>query len=157
MKSGHCSHKVQRHLEVVQFGMQLFISIGALQAIGFALLVVFFLVGMIKTCGSFAEVKKPEQVFKLFVRFALSKAIITYGLDLMLSIFKIVQGVLQTIMTTAGLGNTVQTTLPQEIITAIEECGFFESIPLWAVTLIRWAYYYSFVICYDSNSVWKIF
>ena len=26
--------------------------------------------------------------------------------------------------------------LPAEIITAVEECGFFESIPLWAVTLI---------------------
>ena len=109
---------------------------GAVQAIGLALLVVFFLVGVVKTCGSFAEVKKPEQVLKLFVRFALAKAVITYGLELMLSIFKIVQGVVQTIMQTAGLGNATQTTLPQEMITAIESCGFFESIPLWAVTLI---------------------
>ena len=109
---------------------------GAVQAIGLALLVVFFLVGVVKTCGSFAEVKKPEQVLKLFVRFALAKAVITYGLELMLAIFKIVQGVVQTIMQTAGLGNGTQTTLPQEMITAIESCGFFESIPLWAVTLI---------------------
>ena len=29
---------------------------GALQAIGYALLVLFFLVGVVKTCGSFAEV-----------------------------------------------------------------------------------------------------
>ena len=63
---------------------------GAVQAIGLALLVVFFLVGVVKTCGSFAEVKKPEQVLKLFVRFALAKAVITYGLELMLAIFKIV-------------------------------------------------------------------
>lgn len=109
---------------------------GAVQAIGLALLVVFFLVGVVKTCSSFAEVKKPEQVLKLFVRFALAKAVITYGLELMLAIFKIVQGVVQTIMQTAGLGNATQTTLPQEMITAIESCGFFESIPLWAVTLI---------------------
>lgn len=109
---------------------------GAVQAIGLALLVVFFLVGVVKTCGSFAEVKKPEQVLKLFVRFTLAKAVITYGLELMLAIFKIVQGVVQTIMQTAGLGNATQTTLPQEMITAIESCGFFESIPLWAVTLI---------------------
>ena len=109
---------------------------GAVQAIGLALLVVFFLVGIVKTCGSFAEVKKPEQVLKLFVRFALAKAVITYGLELMLAIFKIVQGVVQTIMETAGLGNATQTTLPQEMVIAIENCGFFESIPLWAVTLI---------------------
>ena len=109
---------------------------GAVQAIGLALLVLFFLVGVVKTCGSFAEVKKPEQVLKLFVRFALAKAVITYGLELMLAIFKIVQGVVQTIMQTAGLGSATQTTLPQEMIAAIESCGFFESIPLWAVTLI---------------------
>ena len=109
---------------------------GAVQAIGLALLVVFFLVGVVKTCGSFAEVKKPEQVLKLFVRFALAKAVITYGLELMLAIFKITQGVVTTIMQTAGLGGATQTVLPQEMITAIESCGFFESIPLWAVTLI---------------------
>ncbi len=88
------------------------------------MLVVFFLVGIIKTCGSFAEVKKPEQVLKLFVRFALAKAVITYGLELMLGIFKITQGIVQTIMQTAGLGTATQTVLPQEIITAIENCRF---------------------------------
>ena len=35
---------------------------GALQAIGYALLVLFFVIGVMKTCGSFAEVKKPEQL-----------------------------------------------------------------------------------------------
>ena len=54
----------------------------------------------------------------------------------MKAIFKIVQGVISTIMRSAGLGSAAQSTLPQEIITAIEDCGFFESIPLWAVTLI---------------------
>lgn len=124
---------------------------------GLALLVIFFLVGIVKTCGSFAEVKKPEQVFKLFIRFALAKAIITHGLELMLAIFKIVQGIVQTIMNTAGIGNALQTALPQEMIKAIEECGFFESIPLWAVTIIRRTNYYSFVIYYDFDSLWKIF
>ena len=106
---------------------------GALQAIGLALLVLFFVVGVMKTCGSFAEVKKPEHALKLFIRFAIAKIVVTYGLNLMLSIFKIVQGAISTIMTAAGLGGA---TLPQGIINAIESCGFFESIPLWAVTLI---------------------
>lgn len=127
---------------------------GAVQAIGLALLVVFFLIGVVKTCGSFAEVKKPEQVVKLFIRFALAKAVITYGLELMLGIFKIVQGVMQTIMQTAGLGNATQTALPQEMINTIESCGFFESIPLWAVTLIRWSFDYNSIVYNDFNSVW---
>ena len=127
---------------------------GAVQAIGLALLVIFFFFFVVKTCGSFAEVKKPEQVVKLFVRFALAKAVITYGLELMLSIFKIVQGVMQTIMQTAGLGNATQTALPQEMIDTIESCGFFESIPLWAVTLIRWTFDYNSIIYNDFNCLW---
>ena len=109
---------------------------GTVQAIGLALLVLFFVVGIVKTCGSFAEVKKPEVAIKLFVRFALAKAVVTYGLELMMALFSIVQGVISTIMTAAGMGTAQQTVLPAEIVTAIEDCGFWESIPLWAVTLI---------------------
>ena len=109
---------------------------GAVQAIGLALLVLFFVVGVMKTCGSFAEVKKPEHALKLFIRFAIAKIVVTYGLDLMLALFKIIQGVIATIIQASGFGSATQTVLPQEIITAVESCGFFESIPLWAVTLI---------------------
>lgn len=58
---------------------------GALQAIGLALLVLFFVVGVMKTCGSFAEVKRPEHALKLFIRFALAKGAVTYGMELMLA------------------------------------------------------------------------
>lgn len=109
---------------------------GAVQAIGLALLVLFFVIGVMKTCGSFAEVKRPEMALKLFVRFALAKGVVTYGLELMMALFNIVQGLISTIMTAAGFGSAQQTVLPSEIVTAIESCGFFESIPLWAVTLI---------------------
>lgn len=109
---------------------------GAMLAIGLALLVLFFVVGVMKTCSSLSEVKKPEHALKLFIRFALAKGVVTYGLELMLAIFDIVQGTITKIMTTSGLGTITKTTLPKTIITSIENCGFFESIPLWAVTLI---------------------
>jgi len=109
---------------------------GAVQAIGLALLVLFFVVGVVRTCGSFTDVKKPEHALKLFIRFAIAKGVITYGLELMLALFDIVQGTISTIMTSAGFGTPNQTTLPAEMATTIESCGFFESIPLWAVTLI---------------------
>ena len=57
-----------------------------------ALLVLFFVVGVVKTCGSFAELKKPEHALKLFIRFALAKGVVTYGLQLMMALFEIVQG-----------------------------------------------------------------
>lgn len=109
---------------------------GALMAIGLALLVLFFVVGVVKTCGSFTEVKKPEHAFKIFIRFVIAKAVVTYGLELMMALFEIVQGMIATIMRSAGLARSDELLLPGELVTAIEECGFFESIPLWAVTLI---------------------
>ena len=109
---------------------------GALQAIGYALLVLFFVVGVVKTCGSFTEVKRPEHALKILIRFAIAKGVVTYGLELMMALFNIIQGVTSTIMQTAGFGSTEDTVLPDEIIEAVEDCGFFESIPLWAVTLI---------------------
>ena len=108
----------------------------AVRAIGLALLVLFFVVGVMRTCGSFAEVKKPEHALKLFIRFAIAKGVVTYGLELMVALFNIVQGLVSTIMNAAGFGSAQQTVLPQEIVDAVESCGFFESIPLWAVTLI---------------------
>lgn len=109
---------------------------GAMQGIGLALLVLFFVIGMMKTCGSLTEVKKPEHALKLFIRFAIAKVVVTYGMDLMLAIFNIIQGVITKIMTTAGMTGSTKTVLPQAVIKAVEDCGFFESIPLWAITII---------------------
>ena len=109
---------------------------GGMQAIGLALLVLFFVVGVMKTSGSLTEVKKPEHALKLFIRFAIAKIVVTYGMDLMLALFKISQGIVSKIMTLANVTNSANSTLPQTMIKTIENCGFFESIPLWAVTLI---------------------
>ncbi len=109
---------------------------GAVQAIGFALLVLFFVTGVVKTCGSFSNVKKPEHALKLFIRFALAKGVITYGMELMLALFDIVQGTISVIMNSAGFSSADMTTLPDGMVSTIESCNFFESIPIWAVTLI---------------------
>lgn len=109
---------------------------GTLQAVGYALLVLFFVIGVVKTCGSIAELKRPELAIKLFIRFAVAKGLITYGMDMMLALLEVVQGIVTTIMGSAGEGSTISTVLPAEIVAAVEDCSFFASIPLWAVTLI---------------------
>ena len=136
MRYGLCFLNRQKHLKVDGIWDAIVTINGAIQAIGLALLVIFFLVGVVKTCGSFAEVKKPEQILKLFLRFAISKAVVTYGLDIMLYIFKITQGIVSTIMDSVGVGGATPAVLPQQMIDAIESVGFFESIPLWAVAII---------------------
>ena len=109
---------------------------GALQAIGCALLVLFFVMGVVKTCGSFTELKKPEMVFKCFIRFVLAQAAVTHGMELMSALFKVAQGMISTIMTSSGLSALTATTLPSEMVSVIEDVGFLESIPLWAITLL---------------------
>ncbi len=109
---------------------------GAVQAVGLAMVVLFFVVGVMKTCGSFADLKRPEAAIKVFIRFVLAKTAVTYGLELMNALFSIAQGLVTTIMSAAGFGAAQKIILPTEIITAVEDCGFLESIPLWAVTLI---------------------
>ncbi len=107
---------------------------GAVQAIGLGLLVLFFVIGVMKTLGSFAELKRPEVA--VFIRFAAAKAAVTYGLDLMMALFRITQGLVARIMSAAGFSGAGDTVLPQSIKDAINNTNFFDSIPLWAVTLL---------------------
>ena len=106
---------------------------GGLQAIGYALLVLFFVMGIVKTCGSFTEFKKPELVFKSFI---LAQAAVGHGMELMMAVFRIAQGMVSSIISSSGLSALTATTLPDEMVTIIEDVGLIESIPLWAVTLL---------------------
>ncbi len=109
---------------------------GGLLAIGLALLVLFFVVGMVKTCVNLTEIKRPEHALRLFLRFAIARGLVVYGMDIMCKIFEIVQGNTSKIMKTVGVGTATSTTIPQTIIDAVDDCGFLESIPVWAVTLL---------------------
>ena len=108
----------------------------ALTAIAYGLLVLFFAAGIIKTCGSFSDLKKPEHVLKAFIRFALAQGAITYGMELMQALFSIVQGIVANIMSHSGMAGGTVTELPSEIVDKIEAVGMLESIPLWIVTLL---------------------
>ena len=111
---------------------------GALRAIAYGLLALFFVVGMMKTCSSFTEMKRPEVVFKVFIRFALTKAAISHCMELLNAICSVVQGAVSTIISASGITESSPVTLPDEMAAVIEDVGLLESIPLWAVTLLIW-------------------
>ena len=107
---------------------------GSLMAIGYALLVLFFVIGVVKTTTNISEIKRPEVALRLFIRFALAKAAVTYCMDIMMAIFNIAQGAVNAIM--GNVGQPAYATLPQELIDKVGELGFFDQIGVWAVSLI---------------------
>ena len=109
---------------------------GGLKAIAFALLVLFFVIGVVKTTTNLSELKRPEVALKLFLRFAIAKIVVTYGMDLMLAMFRIVQGVIVEIAGNAPNIMAGNFAVPDIVQQKIMACGFFESIPLWIVALL---------------------
>lgn len=109
---------------------------GSLQAIGYGLLVLFFAMSVFKSTASFRDFQRPEYALKHFIRFVAAKVAVTYALDLMVKLYEICGGVVQQI--TAGMGGigAASVTLPSAIETAIEDVGFWASIPLWLVTIL---------------------
>ena len=57
-------------------------------------------------------------------------------MELMTAVFNICQGIVSTIMNHAGIGASEASVLPEELTTAVRDCGFWQAVPLWAVTLI---------------------
>ena len=107
----------------------------ALRATGLALLVLFFAAGVVKATGSLVELKRPEHALKVFVRFCIAKGVVTYGMELMLALLEIAQGMLSTVMSTASSAMDAGA-LPASIETAVEECALLPSIGVMAVALI---------------------
>jgi len=110
---------------------------GVLGAIGTALLVLFFTVGVIKTCGSFAELKKPETAVKVFIRFAISKALIDNCLSLLVDFVTIVQGIIKKITESSSIGTALEFTIPSDVAGSFESIGILDgAIPVWSVCFI---------------------
>lgn len=109
---------------------------GSLQAIGLALLVLFLAMGIYKSAASFRDFQRPEYAFKFFIRFIVAKGAVTYSLPLLLTLFDICGGAVNTVAGGMGDLSAMQVTLPDTIRTAIEETSFLMSIPLWIVALL---------------------
>ena len=107
-----------------------------LQAVGYGLLVLFFAMGIFQSAASFRDFQRPEFALRHFIRFILAKTAIGYGMELMLAIFNICGGIVQSIMGSVGGMASAAVSVPQEMVDTIESIGFLESIPLWLMTVL---------------------
>ena len=108
----------------------------ALVGIGYGLLVLFFAMGIFRSAASFRDFQRPEYVLRHLIRFILAKTAVGRCMEIMTKIFEICGGIVQTVMNSLGGSITTAATLPTEIVDAIEDCGFLDSIPLWLVSLL---------------------
>ena len=108
----------------------------ALQGIGYGLLVLFFAMGIFHSAASFKDFQRPEFVLRHFIRFAAAKVAVGNGMEIMLAIFNICGSAITAAM--SGIGSTVSiaASLPAEIVSAVEDVSFLQSIPLWLVSLL---------------------
>ena len=110
---------------------------GVLGAIGTALLVLFFTIGVIKTCGSFAELKRPVTAVKVFIRFAISKFLIDNCLKLMVNFVTIVQSIIAKITASSPIGTALEFSIPSTVQSKFEGIGILDgAIPIWAICFI---------------------
>ena len=110
---------------------------GVLGAIGTALLVLFFTVGVIKTCGSFAELKKPETAVKVFIRFIIAKWLIDNCLSILVNFVTIVQSIITSVTSASSIGTALEFAIPSDVQTTFEGIGILDgAIPVWAVCFI---------------------
>lgn len=109
---------------------------GGLQAIGLGLLVLFFAMSIFKSTASFRDFQRPEYALKHFIRFVAAKTAVTYAMDLMTSLYEICGGVVLQISGSLGGVAGASVSLPSSIESAIEDAGFWASIPLWLVTIL---------------------
>ena len=110
---------------------------GVLGAIGTALLVLFFTVGVIKTCGSFAELKKPETAVKVFIRFIIAKWLIDNCLSILVNFVTIVQSIIMSVTSASSIGTALEFAIPSDVQTTFEGIGILDgAIPVWAVCFI---------------------
>ncbi len=108
----------------------------ALVGIGYGLLVLFFAMGVFHSAASLRDLQRPEFALRHFLRFAAAKVAVGYGMELMTAIFNICGSVISAAMGGISSAVTQTASLPQEIVTAVEEVTFLQSIPLWLVSLL---------------------
>ena len=109
---------------------------GTVQSVALGLLVLFFVAGLLQTACRYTELRRPEAVGRLFLRFLLAKGLVCRGMEILRKILSVCLGLINSLMEASGIAQPAAQVLPESIAESIRECGFWESVPLWTVSLV---------------------
>lgn len=102
---------------------------------GYALLTLFFFIGLFKSVGSLTDLRRPEVTLRALFRLVICKAFLDRGLDIVLYIIRIGQGLVGIVFGSVSL-ETALPALPAEIETAIRGSNFMSKLALLIFTFV---------------------
>jgi hypothetical protein len=106
----------------------------AFQSLGYGLLALFFVMGLLKSAVTFEEFKRPETFIRHIVQLILAMSVISHGMEIVTGMFYYGSMLVSTVVSYGDLGSA--TVMPENIITAIDGMGFFGSIGMFIVAFI---------------------
>ena len=106
-----------------------------MQAVGYALLILFFSIGILKTAGSLTDLKRPEVAIKMFIRFLLTKLTLDNLMTGMNRFIEIGKSLILTINDRAGIQIT-NLSVPDSVKTAIKDLKWNNGLFMAIVALL---------------------
>ena len=122
--------------------------------IGYALVVLFFAISLCKNTMNFHELKRPEAAIHYFLRFVAAKALVGYGMDIMLNVFSICNGIVTDMADSMGGISEAMVSLPAD---GYRKCGISRQHTAMARNDSRQLVHYGAFLCNDPYRVWPLF
>ena len=123
---------------------------GAMQGIGYGLLVLFFAIGIFRSASGFRDFQRPEHLLRHFIYFVLAKLGITYGMDLLVDVFDVCNGIVATAAGSIG-GATAGDRRRHW------GCRLLAEYPALAGDAAGEPVYYGAGLHYDPHRLWALF
>lgn len=108
----------------------------SMSAVGLALVVLCWGAGVVKSVGTFTELKRPEVAIKVIVRLILTQYVVTNAMSLMKQFVALACGIVANIMSASGFTANGSMTVPDEIVTSAQNIGLISGLGAWVVSLI---------------------
>lgn len=118
-------------------GWEIVISItNALQGAGYAIMIICFYLGIVKSSLTFMDLKRPAVAATLFVRFLVVKALVDQGAGLAQMLIRLGQGLISVTFSAGGANFSELTSMSDELTAAIQDAGFLTSVVMMLLSVV---------------------
>lgn len=109
---------------------------GALQGTGYAILIICFYLGVVKSSLTFMDIKRPAVAVTLFLRFLVVKVLVDQGAGLTQMLIRLGQELIATAFSAGGTDFSELTAMSDDLTATIQSAGFFTSVVMMLLSVI---------------------